>query len=132
MPATSVCGGTDFVTTERVATTECAPISTPGNSVASAASHTKSSRRTAAVCSGHFEPDEAAASVRILVEAATTAGTGVEMEALCGASAAALTIYDMGKAVERGITIDGLRLLRKEGGRSGVWVADADEADEVE
>lgn len=77
-----------------------------------------------------FEPDEEHATLRILVEAATTAGTGVEMEALCGASAAALTIYDMGKAVERGIVVDGLRLLRKEGGRSGLWVADAAEQDD--
>lgn len=76
-----------------------------------------------------FEKDEAAAALRILVEAATTGTTGVEMEALCGASAAALTIYDMGKAVERGIVIDGLRLLRKEGGRSGVWTADGADGD---
>lgn len=76
-----------------------------------------------------FEDEADTASVRILCEAATTAGTGVEMEALCGASAAALTIYDMGKAVERGIVIDGLRLLHKEGGRSGVWSADSEGVD---
>ncbi|MCB9890295.1 MAG: cyclic pyranopterin monophosphate synthase MoaC [Planctomycetes bacterium] len=71
-----------------------------------------------------FEPDAATSTLRILCEAATTAGTGVEMEALCGASGAALTIYDMGKALSRGIVVDSLRLLRKEGGRSGVWTAD--------
>ena len=47
--------------------------------------------------------------------------TGVEMEALTAAAAAALTIYDMLKAAERGIEITGLRLVRKSGGRSGSW-----------
>ncbi|MEH6469654.1 MAG: cyclic pyranopterin monophosphate synthase MoaC [Halopseudomonas sp.] len=47
--------------------------------------------------------------------------TGVEMEALTAASAAALTLYDMCKAVDRGMTIDGVRLLEKLGGRSGHW-----------
>lgn len=47
--------------------------------------------------------------------------TGVEMEALTAAAAAALTIYDMLKAVERGIRIGALRLVRKSGGRSGTW-----------
>ena len=49
--------------------------------------------------------------------------TGVEMEALTAASVAALTIYDMCKAVDRGMIIDGVRLLHKSGGRSGVWSA---------
>ena len=47
--------------------------------------------------------------------------TGVEMEALVAASAAALALYDMAKAVDRGITIDQTRLVSKEGGRSGIW-----------
>ncbi len=47
--------------------------------------------------------------------------TGVEMEALTAAAAAALTVYDMLKAVERGIEVTGLRLLHKSGGRSGTW-----------
>lgn len=51
----------------------------------------------------------------------TSARTGVEMEALTAVSAAALTIYDMVKAVDRGMEIADIRLLRKEGGRSGVW-----------
>lgn len=55
--------------------------------------------------------------------AVTTARTGVEMEALTGASLAALTVYDMTKALEKGIRIEGLRLLEKSGGRSGHWAA---------
>ncbi|WP_421866915.1 cyclic pyranopterin monophosphate synthase MoaC [Motiliproteus sp.] len=47
--------------------------------------------------------------------------TGVEMEALTAASATALTLYDMCKAVDRGMTIEGVRLLEKQGGRSGHW-----------
>jgi len=48
--------------------------------------------------------------------------TGVEMEALTAASVAALTVYDMCKAVDKGMRIEGLRVVRKEGGKSGVWV----------
>ncbi len=54
----------------------------------------------------------------------TTGKTGVEMEALTAASVAALTVYDMCKAVDRGMTIDGLRLARKSGGKSGTWQRD--------
>ncbi len=50
--------------------------------------------------------------------------TGVEMEALTAVSVAALTVYDMVKAMDRGMRIESVRLLRKEGGRSGVWVAE--------
>jgi len=50
--------------------------------------------------------------------------TGVEMEALTAVAVAALTVYDMCKAVDRGIRIDGIRLLRKAGGRSGEWRAE--------
>ena len=53
-----------------------------------------------------------------------TAKTGVEMEALTAVSIACLTIYDMVKAVERGIRIEGIRLLRKSGGKSGEWNAE--------
>jgi cyclic pyranopterin phosphate synthase len=53
--------------------------------------------------------------------ASTTGETGVEMEALTGVAVACLTIYDMLKAVERGIVIGGVRLLVKDGGRSGEW-----------
>lgn len=57
----------------------------------------------------------------IVATAAATDRTGVEMEALVAASIAALTVYDMLKAVERGITIQRVRLLSKDGGRSGRW-----------
>jgi cyclic pyranopterin phosphate synthase len=59
--------------------------------------------------------------VQIEAEAATNAQTGVEMEALTAATVAALTIYDMCKAVERGITITDVRLEEKTGGKSGTW-----------
>jgi cyclic pyranopterin phosphate synthase len=61
-------------------------------------------------------------SVEIRAEARTAYMTGVEMEALVAVSAAALTLYDMGKAVDRSMTIDSIRLIEKEGGRSGRWV----------
>ena len=58
---------------------------------------------------------------RIESTASTKAETGVEMEALTAASVAALTLYDMCKAVEKGITIGPIRLLEKVGGKSGHW-----------
>jgi cyclic pyranopterin phosphate synthase len=61
--------------------------------------------------------------VRITATAATVGQTGVEMEALTAASVAALTIYDMCKAIDRGMTVTDLRLLRKSGGKSGDFVA---------
>ena len=54
--------------------------------------------------------------------AATTAGTGVEMEAMVAASVAALTVYDMTKALDKGIRIRDVKLLRKKGGKSGNYV----------
>jgi cyclic pyranopterin monophosphate synthase len=59
--------------------------------------------------------------VRIEAEAATNAQTGVEMEALTAAAVAALTVYDMCKAVERGICVTDVRLEEKTGGKSGDW-----------
>jgi cyclic pyranopterin phosphate synthase len=59
--------------------------------------------------------------VRVVVEVQAFDRTGVEMEAMVGASAGALTIYDMVKGVERGVTIEAVRLLAKSGGRSGTW-----------
>jgi len=53
--------------------------------------------------------------------------TGVEMEALCAAQAALLTIYDMCKAVDRGMEISGVRLMRKDGGKTGLWERGKDE-----
>lgn len=59
--------------------------------------------------------------VRVEVTARVTGQTGVEMEALTGAAVAGLTLIDMVKAVEKGVAIEGVRLLRKSGGRSGTW-----------
>ena len=61
-------------------------------------------------------------AIRVYCEAALTARTGVEMEALAGASAALLTLYDLTKPVEPALVIGGVRLLFKEGGKSGLWV----------
>jgi cyclic pyranopterin monophosphate synthase len=66
-------------------------------------------------------PDRAGSVLRIRAEAATTAPTGVEMEAMTAASIAALTVYDMIKGVERGVEVRSLRLLSKTGGKSGEW-----------
>lgn len=63
------------------------------------------------------------ATLRIGTQASTTGQTGVEMEALVAASVAALTVYDMCKSLEKGIVIEGLRLLSKTGGKSGDWTA---------
>jgi cyclic pyranopterin monophosphate synthase len=58
-------------------------------------------------------------ALRVETETRTSARTGVELEALVAASVAALTIYDMAKALDKGIVIESLRLLRKSGGKSG-------------
>lgn len=68
-----------------------------------------------------FSFDEARAVVAITARVRCTGVTGVEMEALTAVSVAALTIYDMGKAVDRGMRIQNVRLLRKSGGKSGTW-----------
>lgn len=61
--------------------------------------------------------------LRIQAAAKCTGPTGVEMEALCATTVAALTVYDMVKAVDRGMVIETVRLLEKKGGRSGHWRA---------
>ena len=61
--------------------------------------------------------------IRVTASVVTIHGTGVEMEALTATSIALLTIYDMAKASDRGMTISGIRLLQKSGGRSGDWRA---------
>ncbi len=66
-------------------------------------------------------PDPRAAGVAIEATARTTAPTGVEMEALVAATVAALTVYDMCKAVDRGMTLEAIRLVLKRGGRSGEY-----------
>lgn len=68
-----------------------------------------------------FELDNATQSVIAWCSAATSARTGVEMEALAGVQTALLTIWDLAKQVEAALLIDGVRLLRKEGGKSGLW-----------
>jgi cyclic pyranopterin monophosphate synthase len=73
-------------------------------------------------------PDRAAGVLRVKAEAATTAQTGVEMEALTAASVAALTIYDMVKGVEKGVEIRAVRLVAKTGGKSGDWHRPADDS----
>ena len=67
-----------------------------------------------------LEADEKESALAITAVVRSTGKTGVEMEALTAVVVAALTVYDMCKAVERGIRIEGVRLLRKSGGRSGV------------
>ncbi len=68
--------------------------------------------------------DIGSAWIAVTATAATEGPTGVEMEALTAATVALLTIYDMAKAIDRGMTIEGVRLSRKSGGRSGDWIAD--------
>src|SRR5579885_895849 len=68
-----------------------------------------------------FEPDRKRNTIRILASARTAARTGVEMEALTAATVAALTIYDMIKAVDRAAEIETVRLVSKSGGKSGVY-----------
>jgi cyclic pyranopterin monophosphate synthase len=70
-------------------------------------------------------PDAADGSVTIRAEVAATARTGVEMEALTAASIAALTLYDMAKALQRDIVLERVELLEKEGGKSGSWSRDS-------
>ena len=66
-----------------------------------------------------LEPDRDLPGLRITASVKTTGQTGVEMEALTAASTAALTVYDMCKAVDRGMRIEGLRVILKDGGKSG-------------
>ena len=69
-------------------------------------------------------PDASLPGVRITANVRTTGRTGVEMEALTAVSVAALTVYDMLKAAEKSMRIEGIRVLRKEGGKSGTYEAD--------
>ncbi len=68
-----------------------------------------------------FDIDAQANTIRCTVTAETTGQTGVEMEALSAVSVGLLTIYDMCKAVDRGMTISNIQLLEKQGGKSGHW-----------
>ena len=73
-----------------------------------------------------IEVDEALPGYRFRVRASAEWRTGVEMEALSGVSAGLLALYDMCKALDRGMTLGPIRLLEKHGGRSGSWVAGQD------
>lgn len=73
-----------------------------------------------------FALDEETSCIEITATARTTGKTGVEMEALTAAAVAALTIYDMAKAVDRGMVVEHIRLAAKSGGKSGDYVRDPD------
>lgn len=68
-----------------------------------------------------IEPDHELPGLRVTARVRVTGQTGVEMEALTAASVACLTIYDMAKALDKGMVLDGIRLLEKTGGKSGDW-----------
>jgi cyclic pyranopterin phosphate synthase len=70
-----------------------------------------------------FEIDDKNTAITLTATTETTGQTGVEMEALTAVSVGLLTIYDMCKAVDRGMTISEIKLLEKHGGKSGDWVA---------
>jgi cyclic pyranopterin monophosphate synthase len=70
-----------------------------------------------------FNFNEAVPAIEIRATVRCIGQTGVEMEALTAVSLAALTIYDMAKAVERGMVIEGIHLLEKRGGKTGEWLA---------
>ncbi|MDR1546269.1 MAG: cyclic pyranopterin monophosphate synthase MoaC [Deltaproteobacteria bacterium] len=76
-------------------------------------------------CRVDFELDEAKSVIAVCCRVTTTGRTGVEMEALTGASVALLTIYDMCKALGKGMVLGPIRLLRKSGGRGGVYEAES-------
>lgn len=71
-----------------------------------------------------LEPEPATSTIRITATCKLAGRTGVEMEALTAVGVAALTVYDMVKAIDRGMVIEGIRLLHKAGGRSGEFHAD--------
>lgn len=71
-----------------------------------------------------FAFDDALPGIRCETEARTVAATGVEMEAITAAVIALTTIYDMAKSVDKGMRIEGVRLLEKTGGKSGTWRAE--------
>ena len=69
-----------------------------------------------------FVPNKKASQIEVRAQVKITGKTGVEMEALVAVSVACLTVYDMCKAIDRGITISDIKLLRKSGGKSGRYV----------
>jgi cyclic pyranopterin monophosphate synthase len=75
----------------------------------------------------NFKIDEEKSAIHIEAEAKTTGKTGIEMEALTAVSIAALTIYDMCKAVDKAMVIDNIRLVKKTGGKSGEFIRNEEE-----
>lgn len=71
-----------------------------------------------------LELDDALPGIVLRAEARVAGQTGVEMEALTAVSIGLLTVYDMAKSLDRGMVIEDVRLLRKEGGKSGTWTVD--------
>lgn len=69
------------------------------------------------------EPDVDLPGFRVVAEVKTSGKTGVEMEALTAASVACLTLFDMLKAIDKAMVIEGIRVTEKSGGRSGAWAA---------
>ena len=72
----------------------------------------------------NFQIDKEKSAVHIEAQASTIGKTGIEMESLSAVSTAALTIYDMCKAIDRGMRITDIRLVKKDGGKSGLFVAE--------
>ena len=68
-------------------------------------------------------------TIRVTATVTTTARTGVEMEAITAATIATLTLYDMGKAIDKGITIGPIQLERKDGGKSGLYIRNGENKD---
>lgn len=73
-----------------------------------------------------IEPDETLPGYRLGVRASAEWRTGVEMEAMAGVAAGLLALYDMCKAIDRGMSLGPIRLLEKRGGRSGTWTAESE------
>jgi cyclic pyranopterin phosphate synthase len=82
-------------------------------------------------CAVDFEPDPDSGTIRALCTVRVNGPTGVEMEALTGVSLALLTIYDMCKAIDRGMEITGICLLEKSGGKSGRYTAAAKKPEKI-
>ena len=76
-----------------------------------------------------LNPDEHLPGIRLRATVKVSGQTGVEMEALTAVSVACLTIYDMVKAADRGMSIEGIRLLEKSGGKSGLWQASDEQSE---
>jgi cyclic pyranopterin phosphate synthase len=116
IPITHVSVDLETIAAEEVAGQELAT-SAPGADTSQPSDVALSGNSTAKA-----QNDLGYGSVAISATVSCDGKTGVEMEALTAANVAALTVYDMCKAVDKGMRIDGLRVTRKEGGKSGLWV----------